>query len=234
MGSVLSLALSPELQPERTVILPQDILNLLLFYLHSLVSFSQVNKYYRSMILDPEFKKLRYKINPNAKDSVTDYQTNLIIDKLETDFKLTQHKHKYDYQDNSIFIELKSSYSKIYQRFGLTEDELNDYFKYNNDRIKHVVGGLATLQISFHGPKSLRQFTCQIDNGHGCYSSGGEKMTREKLYDCLYWIVFRNILMSYHPVDNRWYTADEISKKKPVVTNSIIENYQKYKVALKQ
>ena len=234
MGSLLSF----DLFPERTVILTQDIMNLLLFYLHyeSLVSFSRINKYYREIILNPEFKKLRYKINPNAKDSVTDYQTNLIINNLMTNFK--SKLWKYSHQDNSIYIELKPFYTKVYQRFGLTEDELDFYFKYNEHRAGSItnnrVNGLATLQIVFHGPESLRQFTCQIDNGAGCYSSSGEKMTREKLYDSLYWVVFNGINMSNQPVYSSWNTTVKILKEDPIVTNSIIENYQKYKVALKQ
>lgn len=227
MGSLLA----NEKTLEHIVLLNQDILDLILFYLSydTLILFSQTNKYYRKKINSADFTKIRYFVNPRAKDAVTNYCTNKIINKLMD--KSNQ---------NSIFIELKSCYSNIYQNFGFTEDELEHHCTYNYNNIRRRAKDLVNMQIAFHGSGSLIQFTCQIDDGAGYFSSRGDNMTREQLYDSLYWVVFfENIGISYSPIYNErnpiLNNIQKIQRKNPksIVTKSIIENYEKYKMTLK-
>src|SRR5690606_22647532 len=177
---------------ERIVLLNQDIIDLILFYLSydTLILFSQTNKHYHKKINSSDFTKIRYFVNPRAKDAIIDYCTNKIINKL-MDIS----------NQNSIYIELKSCYSNIYQNFGFTEDELEHHCTYNYNNIRRRAKDLVNIKIVFHGSNSLIQFSCYIDDGTGSFSSRGDNMSREELYNSLYWVVFfENIGISYSPI----------------------------------
>ena len=174
--------------------LPKEIIEQILFDLllsvpyDMLLKYLRINKYCYELYNQTAFAALRYETNPSSKEFLVEMDTNNLIRRLITgqDRDHEDYGDEALYNNNSIVISLNKKYTDIYQRFGISEENLETQYAYNESSSYF----LFILQIIYHGPNKEKKFTLRFDNDCGCRIPIDSKFPDGRLYDLLYRVVF--------------------------------------------
>lgn len=162
--------------------LPVEIIENILYYLllnaeyYELIKYLYLNKYCYKIINQVTFKKIRYEINPNARDSIIDFKIGKII------FIINNGSH-FSYNQKYINISIRKKYKNIIRR------NLGKYCEHQHSPNNFCI--LVFNMINHYNSRHNCHRYIKIDTDNEYYYSNwsNKKFTHSQLYTALFRIL---------------------------------------------